>query len=148
MTLQRKWVDAIFTKLTVRYGKAFLNRWEGVDIELVKADWAHELGDFNDSPDAIKYALEYMDPAKPPTAAMFKELARRAPAKEMPVLEAPEANPELVAKVMSEINTVAKPNGRDPKDWARRIVARHEAGEKIYSYNLRLARAALETVKA
>lgn len=51
-------------------------------------------------------------------------------------------------QVLEKIKTITSTNVGDGKDWARRIVARHEAGEKIYSYNLRLARAALETVKA
>ena len=66
MTMPSSWVDKIFQKLTLVYGRDFLGRWEGVPLEEVKDDWAHELSGYENAPAAISYALQNLPP-KPPT---------------------------------------------------------------------------------
>jgi hypothetical protein len=143
MTLPKKWVDEIFTRLSVRYGKAFMNRWDGLDIELVKADWAEELSGFENWPEAIKYAFEHMDSEKPPTVTMFRDLARKAPAKQVLALEAPIVNQEVMAQAVSQIKTAAQVKKVDHKAWARKIIERAKAGENIRPISLRFAKEAL-----
>lgn len=140
--LSKEWVDKIFARLMVRYGRSFLSRWEGIDLELVTADWAQELAGFENWPDAIKWALDHMDAERPPTATMFRDIARKAPSPERPRLEAPKANPDRVKAELAKLNT-APGAKQDPKDWARRILARHEASEKLNPTSLRFAREAL-----
>ena len=45
------WVEKIFEKLGVTYGRDFLARWDGFDADAmaaVKYDWCMELGGFFD----------------------------------------------------------------------------------------------------
>ena len=72
MSLPMSWVDKIFLKLTLNYGRDFLNRWEGVPIADVKSDWAHELRGYQQNPSAIEYGLEHCLTGKPPTVQEFK----------------------------------------------------------------------------
>lgn len=95
MALELRWIDRIFDKLTMVYGREFLQRWEGIDLNAVKADWAHELDGFDRFAVGIKYALQNL-PNKPPTVLEFRALARRAPEPEVPRLDSPKANPEIV----------------------------------------------------
>jgi hypothetical protein len=75
--LPAEWVERIFQKLTVRYGLSFTGRWQGIDPELVKADWAEQLGGFMREPKRIAYALDNLPPDKAPTVGQFAEIANR-----------------------------------------------------------------------
>ena len=79
MSLPLLWVDSLFTRLAIRYGDDWIRKWNGVDIKLVKADWAHELGGFHAAPEAIAHALEHMPPDHPPTVTQFRTLCCGAP---------------------------------------------------------------------
>lgn len=78
MSLPEPWVDRLFTKLVLVYGNDFLRRWDGLEIADVKADWAHELSAYQQSPGAIRYALENL-PQKPPNVLEFRAICQRAP---------------------------------------------------------------------
>lgn len=87
MPLPTSWVDAIFARLTLRYGAAFLRQYADLDTAAVKADWAQVLEGF-DGP-SVQYALLYL-PSSPPNAMQFRDICRRSPrADEAPQLEAP-----------------------------------------------------------
>lgn len=104
MALPDSWVDRIFQKLTLTYGRDFLGRWEGVPLEEVKADWAHELDGYEKAPHAIHHALKNL-PAKPPTVLDFRALCQKAPASsDAPRLDAPQAKftPEVAKKYLAE----------------------------------------------
>ena len=85
-------VNVIFTKLSMVYGRDFLSRWEGLDLNDVKADWAHELSGF--SAESVKYALQNL-PEKSPTVLDFRRIALRTPTPVTVRLEQPKANPEI-----------------------------------------------------
>lgn len=89
-------VDVIFKKLSLAYGRDFTGRWEGLDMQDVKADWEHELSGYENNTQAIKYALQNLPASKPPTVFEFRAIAQRAPETPRPQLEAPRANPEVV----------------------------------------------------
>jgi len=97
------WVEKIFQKLILTYGRDFTGRWEGVPMEEVKADWAHELDGYQNNPSAIKYALQNL-PMKPPTVYEFRAICQRGPAEPVPALEAPTATytPEVAKKALAE----------------------------------------------
>lgn len=104
MAMPSSWVDKIFQKLTLTYGRDFLGRWEGVPLEEVKADWAHELDGYENAPHAIHYALKNLPP-KPPTVLDFRALCQKAPAgSDAPQIERPSATytPELARKYLAE----------------------------------------------
>jgi hypothetical protein len=148
MSVPIEWIDRIFEKLTIVYGRDFMDRWRGLSIADVKTDWAHELAGFERWPEAIKFALQNMPPDKPPTVLQFREICRKAPAKELPKLPEPKADPDRLNKAIAELSvTKARfkaESNVDHKAWAKRIVARHAAGERINPTSLRFARDALK----
>ena len=157
MSLPLPWVDRIFEKLTLVYGQAFLARWRDVDLLAVKSDWAHELAGFapkegeggaaSAGAQAIAYALANLDPATPPSVLQFRALARRAPAPTVSRLPEPKADPERVAAELAKlapiVATVRAAAPVDHKAWAKRIVARHNEGDRINPTSLRFANEAL-----
>lgn len=111
--LRSDWVDKIFEKLAVYYGRDWLRKWEGIDVHALKQDWAEKLSGFNGQGDAIKYALEHL-PEYPPNVGQFRDLCRRAPKVERNKLPPPNLSAEQVAKnreriaqLLSKIKTVA-----------------------------------------
>jgi hypothetical protein len=144
MSLPLPWVDKIFEKLTLVYGQAFLARWRDLDLDAVKHDWAHELAGFEAHPAAIAHALQSLPPDKPPTVLQFRELARKAPLPELPRLDGPPAD---AARVAAELERLAQRREAVPqaggRDWARRIVARSDRGERVNRTVLLFARQAL-----
>ena len=147
MSLPEKWIDKIFHKLTMAYGRDFLGRWEGMPIAEVKADWAECLAGFEANPGAISYALGSLPDSKPPTAQDFRAICYRAPAAEALQLPAPQADPERVAKELLKLDpvrqAVANRGVVDHKAWAKRIVANFEAGLVVNVGPLRMARQAI-----
>jgi hypothetical protein len=117
------WIDRIFSKLTARFGRDFLSRWEGIDLAIVKADWSEELAGLQSRVDAIKYAIDHIG-GKPPTVFDFKELCSRAPVDGVPRLEAPKADPEGVAKALAKAkDAISKANGYDNLAMLRKLAA-------------------------
>lgn len=140
MSLPDAWVEQIFSKLTLVYGHAFLSRWDGLDINAVKADWGKELAGFQQSPRSINYALANL-PERAPTVLEFRALARRAPPEVLPRLDAPSADPKRMEEELAKLRAAANlPRGEDDRrGWARAIVARHRAGDKATPTVLRIA---------
>lgn len=138
--LPEQWVDRIFQKLAVTYGRDFLSRWEGLDIGAVKGDWGHELRGFQQSPDAIKHALEHLPHDKPPTVLEFRELCLKAPKYAPKALPAPKPDPAVVREVMGAL----KPAGEyDRLGWAKRLLGRAAGGEKLPKAHVDMAKRAL-----
>jgi hypothetical protein len=106
MSLPAHWIDKIFEKLTLVYGREFLNRWEGVPIEAVKDDWAHELEGFERWPEAIAFALKTLPPDRPPTVLQFRDICRKAPAKEFKQLPPPKPDPEKVRAEIAKLKSM------------------------------------------
>lgn len=143
MSLPTPWVDRIFDKLTLVYGQDFLRRWADIDLNAVKSDWAHELSGFQQAPRAIAWALQNLPAGKAPTVLEFKFLARRSPPEELPKLDRPPADPDRVAAELAKLEPLKEKVLRSNTDWAERIVARANAGERISPLPLRMAREAL-----
>lgn len=141
--LPMPWVDRIFDKLTLVYGQSFLRRWADIDLAAVKADWAHELAWYAQQPSSIAWALQNLPADKPPTVLEFRAIARKAPVEPAPRVEAPKADPERVAAELGKLGPLLERKGDDGKDWARRLVARADAGEKLRPISVRFAREAL-----
>lgn len=137
-----EFIEALFDRLTLRYGHAFLARWRDLNLQAVKADWARELSSYAERPEAIDYALALVDPAEPPTAAQFRDLCSTAPA---PAFRAqPQAKQaQHAAEVRRKCLRPVMPRiGRDVR-WAADMVQRAQAGERVSTYGLRLALDAL-----
>lgn len=126
MSLPASWVDRIFTRLTMVFGRDFLSRYEGLDVAAVKAEWADDLTSFQQSPNAIKYALEMLPSDKPPTSLQFRDLCRHAPQYMPKALPPPDIDPALAQTIKAAFKPVSAAGSRD---WVARLQARIEARE-------------------
>lgn len=147
MSLPIKAIDRLFERLAATYGASWARQWSDVPIGDVKSIWAHELSPFANNLNRIAWALENLPP-KCPNVIEFKHLCRQAPAPEAPALPLPKADPERVKAELEKLGW--KPAAErtehgtiDHKAWAKRILARAEAGERINPVTLRFAREAL-----
>lgn len=145
MSLPLPWVDRIFEKLTLLYGREFVGRWSGAELDAVKADWAHELAGFQAHPWAIAYALQHAPADRPPTVLQFRALARQAPPPATPRLEAPAPNRERAAEAL-RMAAASLRKSPDPTGlaWAHRILERQRAGDQIHHATARMAREAIQ----
>jgi len=146
MSLPIKAIDRLFERLGATYGSAWTRQWSDVPIMDVKSAWSHELAGFNGQLEALAWALENL-PEKCPNVIEFRNLCRRAPAPELPRLPEPKADPERVRRELSKLGQIKQQvltiKTLDSKEWARRLIARHEAGENLKPVVLRFAREAL-----
>jgi hypothetical protein len=145
MSLPSKAIERLFERLTATYGREWVNRWEGIDLAAIKTVWAHELSVYANHLEDIAWALENL-PARAPNVIEFKQLCRSAPRQDVQALPAPPADPERVKAEMAKLHDVlkAKPTSRhDPKAWAKTILARDAAGDKLSAISVRFAKEAL-----
>lgn len=127
MSLPIPWVEKIFKKLTLTYGRDFMARWEGQEINDVIDDWAHELEGFEKWPEAVAWALQSLPAGKPPTVIEFRAICFRAPKPDRVALPEPAADPAFAKQVVSQVNR--KPSGVNAHtDWIRRGLADLDAG--------------------
>lgn len=130
MSLPEPWIEKIFHRLSVTYGRNWLSMWDGIPIDDVKEDWAEQLAGYQQNPNAITYALENLPHAKPPTVLEFRALCQRGPSKQVeqpariaytgPVIDAD----ELRERIQSAIKSAKQPKEkRDPKQWAHDLAA-------------------------
>jgi hypothetical protein len=143
MSLPLQAVDRLFERLIATYGRQFMSLYEGLDINTVKAAWSHELSGFASNLHAVAWALEHL-PARAPNAVEFRFLCRLAPAPEVQKLTEPAANPARVRAELAKLGEITKgPAPTSGRDWARRILARLEGGEKVAPATLLFAKQAL-----
>lgn len=112
MSLPSAWVDRIFAKLTVAYGHRFLSMYSGVDLNLVKADWAEELAGFQQSPNAISHALGILPSDNPPNVFQFRDLCRKAPQYLPKALPEPPPDPAIAQAVKAAFKPVSSNGDR------------------------------------
>lgn len=150
MSLSIKAVDRLFTRLNATYGADFLGRYKGTPETDLKAVWAHELAGFDNQLYALGWALENL-PERAPNVIEFRNLARKAPAQDVPLLPEPKADPARVAAELAKLSPVRQAASAaasgvvavDHKAWAKSLIARHDAGERLNMTTLRFAREAL-----
>ena len=146
MSLPIKAVDRIFLRLLATYGTEFSGRYAGVQDGDLKSMWAHELAGFASDLPSIASALENL-PERCPNAIAFRNLCRQAPRAEVPQLPEPKADPERLRAELARLQplreAIVAASPVDHKAWARRIVARDEAGERVNRTSLSMARSAL-----
>lgn len=150
MSLRSEAVERIFTRLTATYGREFMGKWDGQEIVAVKSLWAHELASFDEKPrlHCIAWALENLPP-RAPNLIEFKLLCRQAPQWQALKLDVPKADPKVVDAEMAKIAATAIRSSVDPKApgdplaWAKRLKAKHDAGEKLGTYQIFCYRKAL-----
>lgn len=119
-----RWIDKIFQKLAIAYGRDFMHKWEGIPEDEVKEDWAHTLSGFADHPEAIFYALHNLPDGKPPTAMEFRALCRNAPRENKVALPEPPVNRVKLAEVSEKAHELVNKK-KDALDWARKPRSQH-----------------------
>lgn len=127
--LDSAWVDRIHARLLVRYGSAWIAKFQGIDESLVKHDWSEVLSGVR--ADSIKHALEHLPTDFPPTATQFRDLCFRSPEPSLPRLAAPKANPEVVAAALAAMQ---KPGNFSHKAWAYRLQKREADGDRLTKF--------------
>lgn len=121
MSLPDSWVDRIFTRLTMVFGRDFLSRYEGLEVAAVKAEWAEDLAGFQQSPNAIRYALENIPSDKPPTSLQFRDLCRRAPQYMPKALPLPDLDPAIAQTVRATFRPIL---GQGDRSWIAKLRGR------------------------
>lgn len=149
MSLPLPAIDRIFERLTATYGRQFVDLYADVDPGSVKTAWGHELASFGNAAGLrrIATALDNL-PDRAPNAVQFRNLCMQVKLPEAAPLPTPPANPERLRAELAKLGHNPKAPREtdasvDPKGWAKRILARHEAGEKVRRISLLFARQAL-----
>jgi hypothetical protein len=148
MSMPLQAVDRLFSRLTMTYGPSFTRTFDGIDLNEVKSLWSHELSFYNthEKMSDIAWALENL-PERAPNIIEFRNLCRKAPKRELPMLPEPKANPERLKAELSKLMAPAreaaeKSKFTDGREWARRILSRQAHGEIIPMACLRFAKEA------
>lgn len=89
MPLQSRLVEEVLARLQVRYGTRWSSLWQGIDHELIKADWAEQLDGM--APENIRKSLSSLPDDFPPTATAFRKLGHIRAESETMALPAPDA---------------------------------------------------------
>jgi hypothetical protein len=146
MSLPIPAIDRLFQRLAATYGAAWDRSMGSTPVNDFKAAWAHELSGFTGRLDALAWALENL-PEKCPNVIEFRNLARRAPEPETPRLPEPPADPERLRAELAKLQPILDEAKRavttDRLAWARRIVSRRQAGERVAHGTYRIAAEAL-----
>lgn len=121
-------IDELFGRLLVRYGADWLRQWQGVDEELVKQDWMHELTGLPIR--AIRYGMEHLPVGKPPTVGQFKALCLNVPPPPVKALPAPKPDRKRLAAEFAKLRETIR-GERDPRAWIYALEARVKAGERL-----------------
>lgn len=137
MSLPSAWVEKIFTKCALVYGRAFLDRWAGLDLDAVKADWAHELAGFERHPKAIAWALQNLPAEKPPTALEFRKLGYATPKEDAPQIAYQPADLARVALELEKLASVRDAPKCGMRDWAVRLKEKDATNPKSVTQTVR-----------
>lgn len=140
MEAQRRPIEMLFERLALVYGAAWERAHGVTPMADVQAFWEAELNGFRGRD--VKYALDNL-PEQPPNIVQFKKLCRLAPEPEVKFLERPKADESVVKKEMAKIAALVRtePPGTH---WARRVLDKHAAGEKVTPTALKMAKDALK----
>lgn len=136
-------INFLFGRLHTTYTAAWKRQIEGVPESDLKSNWGYELAWTFGKPDVIKYALANL-PERPPNAIEFRNLCRKAPvAKALDEADFTKpAHPSVIAAVLAQ--HAPAPAGRVCGwQWARDIVTRHDAGDRVGVFALKSAKQAL-----
>lgn len=121
------WIDRLFLRFGAMYGKHWIDLWNDVPMESVKAVWAEDLAGV--TADQIRKALDHCKVGQkfPPTCPEFVAMCRQFRATpDVAGYLAPPKGDGMAANVQAEVDRVMRREPgekRDPKDWARRILA-------------------------
>jgi len=137
-------IDWLFTRLAGTYGAQWTRQWEGTPMTDVKTAWAYELSAYAGQPSAIKHALDNL-PERCPNVIQFRNLCRSSPSRVVPEIPVIQADAKFIAEELLKMVPIRQAAKLDSKDWARRIMARHESGVYVAAISVRFAKEALRS---
>ncbi len=123
MPLAAETVDLIWARMSVAYGHRFLSIFEGFSDEVVKADWAHQLGSLPEH--RILWGLDHL-PARVPDAPSFRQHCQLAPQPDAPLSlpHGPKAPAPRIARLFADhLHNAPKPEEPEKVLIARRYIA-------------------------
>ena len=138
------WIDKLFERFAFMYGKAWADQWSGIPVDKVKQAWSEDLARFDG--ECLRKALEHCKSHNkfPPSCPEFVGLclAMRPAQSTYKAISGPrqERDPKITAAIAEFLNPSRKV---DPKDWARKILAEHEAGTFNNLHSITVAKQAL-----
>lgn len=142
----RATVEYVFKVLAAAYGAAWDRSLGNAPVEDVVDVWANALDGLTQSPEArksIQWALNNL-PDRCLNSMEFRKLCMQAPLPVVVQLPSPNADPARVSGELSKLALLRSQSVHaGSRDWARRIVARHKAGEKVRKSVLDMALKAL-----
>ena len=105
--------DYIFGRMSAIYGNDFARKWDGIDPNLIRQEWIGTMGRFLTYKPIMDYALDHIDPARPPSSLQFRNLCQNGPdfpRVERPRLEAPEqvVDEEVKRKALEKLAQLRK----------------------------------------
>lgn len=124
MPLPSRYVDEIHMRLAVRYGSAWVSKWQGVDMNAIKADWAEVLDGMQ--PASIRKALDSLPPDFPPTATAFRALGVIAE-EHKPAQQLPAPDHAGIKRIAGALGAAVNHQER-PSEWMERLRRDVEAG--------------------
>lgn len=71
--------DYVFARMNAVYGAMFQNNWKNVDADIIRQTWKEICGIGLTYRPKMDYALQYMNPDRPPSALQFAKLLNEAP---------------------------------------------------------------------
>lgn len=117
MPLHLRYVDEIHARLAVRYGTAWSAKWQGLDQDAIRADWAEVLDGMQ--PASIRKALESLPPEFPPTATAFRALGA-IPEEHKPAPKLPPPDPVGLKRIAGAMGG-ATTRLETPAEWMARL---------------------------
>lgn len=144
--LSKDSVEWLFSKLSLRYGSPFADRWKDVNLDDVKDDWSRELAPLNGNRAAVNYALANL-PDKPPTVIEFKRLCLSMPGEQAALHDdTPVRGPNEAerAKLAELREWLSKPVKESPRAWAYRLLEDHRLTNRHTPTAVAMATAAVE----
>jgi hypothetical protein len=120
-------IDGVFGRLAIRYGSAWFAKWDGIPIEMVKADWSEQLERLGVA--AITHGLLNL-PEYPPSVTEFKAIcfSKPEPQQSLPPPKRGPLPPEVAQKIKPLVDAWRT---RKPLQWAYDLQERERLGDDL-----------------
>lgn len=139
------WIDRLFQRFSLMYGKDWNDKWANIPLAEVKASWAADLAFA--SADQLRQALDHCKANNKfaPSCPEFVGLCRAfAPSRESARRLPEPRSGTMPDSVRAEIAKFLNPDRkRDAKDWAREILDMESQGMYRDMYGIDCAKRAL-----
>ena len=100
-------LDYLFARMSAIYGAAFARHWDGIDPNLIRQEWKHQLGKFLTYQPSLDYAIDRLNGEFVPSAIKFREFCNAGPAiprDEQQITYNPKpVDPEVVAEAKRKL---------------------------------------------